>query len=314
MSYNDTERGETAPLKPTAQTTRGLTALVVACAALSFFAGAAATNGVNGLRTTELEEKKGWKVPKPPKINDLIPDWIKDDANKGKKDADEAYEDAVEVIEEGYEGAVDIINDVPGVVKEGTKDAIEAINDVDWAAAPIAVVEGSEEAIRGINGALPSLADLQKFLNELNVFSKIDLDALLRDVGTFTPCLKQIQTIVRDARETADDVLAGDVRAILNELDLLTLVSDLTGSLPSLKSLQELLHSGFPGINEIPSFLSKVTDITNGLPLQPGIVTAVQAAIKLVKKCGECPDTLDELITCAKLGAQVGGVVAGVAN
>ena len=63
---------------------------------------------------------------------------------------------------------------------------------------------------------MPSLADLQKFLNELNVFSKIDLDALLRDVGTFTPCLKQIQAIVRDARETADDVLAGDVRAVLD--------------------------------------------------------------------------------------------------
>ena len=43
----DTESGETAPLKPTTgQKTRGLTALVVACAALSFFAGAAATNGL----------------------------------------------------------------------------------------------------------------------------------------------------------------------------------------------------------------------------------------------------------------------------
>ena len=100
----DTESGETAPLKPTTvQKTRGLTALVVACAALSFFAGAAATNG---LRTAagpaeleESEEKKGWKPPKAPKIK--LPDWIKDDANKGKKDADEAYEDAVEVIEEG---------------------------------------------------------------------------------------------------------------------------------------------------------------------------------------------------------------------
>ena len=59
--------------------------------------------------------------------------------------------------------------------------------------------------------------------------------------------------------------------------------------------------------------MSKVTDITSGLPLQPGIVNAVQAAIKLVKKCGDCPNTLDELVTCAKLGAQVGGVVAGVA-
>ena len=156
MSYNDTERGETAPLKPTTgQKTRGLTALVVACAALSFFAGAsAATAAVAG--PTELwAEALGWGKIKLPKV----PDWIKDDANKGKKDADEAYEDAVEVIEDGYEGAVDIINDVPGVVKEGTKDAIEAINDVDWAAAPIAVVEGSEEAIRGINGALPSLAE-----------------------------------------------------------------------------------------------------------------------------------------------------------
>ena len=102
----DTESGETAPLKPTVQKTRGLTALVVACAALSFFAGAAATNG---LRTAvvgptgleESEEKKGWK-PKAPKIK--LPDWIIDDANKGKKDADEAYEDAVDVIEEGYEG------------------------------------------------------------------------------------------------------------------------------------------------------------------------------------------------------------------
>jgi len=43
----DTESGETAPLKPTTgQKARGLTALVVACAALSFFAGAAATNGL----------------------------------------------------------------------------------------------------------------------------------------------------------------------------------------------------------------------------------------------------------------------------
>jgi len=301
---------ESGLLKPTVQKTRGITALVVAAAALSFFAGAtAATAAVAG--PTELwAEALGWGKIKLPKV----PDWIKDDANKGKKDADEAYEDAVEVIEDGYEGAVDIINDVPGVVKEGAKDAIEAINDVDWAAAPEAVVEGSEEAIRGIDGALPSLADLKAFLNELNVFSKIDLDALLRDVGTFTPCLKQIQAIVRDARETADDVLDGDVRAVLNELDLLTLVSDLTGSLPDLKSLQDLLHSGFPGLDEIPSFLSKVTDITSTLPVQPGIINAVQAAIKLVKKCGECPDTLQELITCAKLGAQVGGVVAGVAN
>ena len=63
---------------------------------------------------------------------------------------------------------------------------------------------------------------------------------------------------------------------LIDELDLLTLVSDLTGSLPSLKSLQELLHSGFPGLDEIPSFLRQVTDITSGLPLQPGIVNAVQ--------------------------------------
>ena len=159
----DTESGETAPLKPTTvQKTRGLTALVVACAALSFFAGAAATNGlrtaaaVAGPTALSESEALGWK-PKRPKWP-KVPDWIIDDANKGKKDADEAYEDAVEVIEDGYEGAVDIINDVPGVVKEGTKDAIEAIVDVDWAAAPIAVVEGSEEAIRGIDGE--ELADL----------------------------------------------------------------------------------------------------------------------------------------------------------
>ena len=42
----DAERGETAPLKPTVQKTRGLTALVAAAAALSFFAGAAATSGL----------------------------------------------------------------------------------------------------------------------------------------------------------------------------------------------------------------------------------------------------------------------------
>ena len=105
----DTESGETAPLKPTTgQKTRGLTALVVACAALSFFAGAsAATAAVAG--PTELwAEALGWGKIKLPKV----PDWIKDDANKGKKDADEAYEDAVEVIEEGYEGAVDMRADV----------------------------------------------------------------------------------------------------------------------------------------------------------------------------------------------------------
>ena len=143
---------ESGLLKPTVQKTRGLTALVVAAAALSFFVGAAAAT--HATTTTEL-----WpKIPKAPKIDNFIPDWMIEDANKGKKDADEAYEDAVEVIEDGYEGAVDIINDVPGVVKEGTKDAIEAIVDVDWAAAPIAVVEGSEEAIRGIDGE--ELADL----------------------------------------------------------------------------------------------------------------------------------------------------------
>ena len=52
MSYIDAETGaETAGLlkSPAAdkkKSTRGLTALVVACAALSFFAGAAATNGL----------------------------------------------------------------------------------------------------------------------------------------------------------------------------------------------------------------------------------------------------------------------------
>ena len=105
MSYIDAETGaETAgllksPAADNKKSTRGLTALVVACAALSFFAGAAATNGLRSAVTapTELEEseeKKGWKPPKAPKIK--LPDWIIDDANKGKKDADEAYEDAVE--------------------------------------------------------------------------------------------------------------------------------------------------------------------------------------------------------------------------
>ena len=37
---------ESGLLKPTVQKTRGLTALVVAAAALSFFAGAAATSGL----------------------------------------------------------------------------------------------------------------------------------------------------------------------------------------------------------------------------------------------------------------------------
>ena len=146
--------------------------------------GAAATSGLRTVAgPTELWGK--WKAPKAPKIDNFIPDWMIEDANKGKKDADEAYEDAVDVIEEGWEETVDLAEDGARAVKEGTKDAIEAIVDVDWAAAPEAVVEGSEEAIRGINGALPSLADLQAFLDELNVFSKIDLDALLRDVGTF---------------------------------------------------------------------------------------------------------------------------------
>ena len=59
----DTESGETAPLKPTTvQKTRGITALVVAAAALSFFAGAAATNG---LRTaTELSSRARSWAPK----------------------------------------------------------------------------------------------------------------------------------------------------------------------------------------------------------------------------------------------------------
>ena len=157
---------ESGLLKPTVQRTRGLTALVVAAAALSFFAGAAAAT--HATTTTEL-----WpKIPKAPKIDNWIPDWMVEDANKGKKDADEAYEDAVDVIEVGWEETVDLAEDVPGIaedgvraVESGTKDAIEAIVDVDWAAAPEAVVEGSEEAIRGINGALPSLADLQSFLS-----------------------------------------------------------------------------------------------------------------------------------------------------
>ena len=114
---------ESGLLKPTVQKTRGLTALVVAAAALSFFAGAAATSGL--LRTavagpTDL----GWKapkVPKAPKIDNWIPDWMVEDANKGKKDADEAYEDAVDVIEEGWEETVDIANDVPGIAEDGVR-------------------------------------------------------------------------------------------------------------------------------------------------------------------------------------------------
>merc|ERR1719181_1563943 len=122
---------ESGLLKPTVQKTRGLTALVVAAAALSFFAGAAAAT--HATTTTEL-----WpKIPKAPKIDNFIPDWMVEDANKGKKEADE---DAVDVIEVGWEETVDIANDVPGIaedgaraVKEGTEDAIEAIVDVDWA-------------------------------------------------------------------------------------------------------------------------------------------------------------------------------------
>ena len=48
---------ESGLLKPTVQKTRGLTALVVAAAALSFFAGAVAAT--HATTTTELEEKKG---------------------------------------------------------------------------------------------------------------------------------------------------------------------------------------------------------------------------------------------------------------
>ena len=44
-----------------------------------------------------------------------------EDANKGKKDADEAYEDAVDVIEEGWEETVDIANDVPGIAEDGVR-------------------------------------------------------------------------------------------------------------------------------------------------------------------------------------------------
>ena len=106
---------ESGLLKPMVQKTRGLTALVVAAAALSFFAGAAATSGL--LRTavagpTDL----GWKapkVPKAPKIDNWIPDWMVEDANKGKKDADEAYEDAVDVIEVGWEETVDLASPPP---------------------------------------------------------------------------------------------------------------------------------------------------------------------------------------------------------
>ena len=59
---------ESGLLKPTVQKTRGLTALVVAAAALSFFAGAAAAT--HATTTTEL-----WpKIPKAPKIDNLIPD------------------------------------------------------------------------------------------------------------------------------------------------------------------------------------------------------------------------------------------------
>ena len=53
---------ESGLLKPTVQKTRGLTALVVAAAALSFFAGAAAAT--HATTTTELWGK--WKAPKAP--------------------------------------------------------------------------------------------------------------------------------------------------------------------------------------------------------------------------------------------------------
>ena len=61
---------ESGLLKPTVQKTRGLTALVVAAAALSFFAGAAAAT--HATTTTELWGK--WKAPKAPKIDNFIPD------------------------------------------------------------------------------------------------------------------------------------------------------------------------------------------------------------------------------------------------
>ena len=96
---------ESGLLKPTVQKTRGLTALVVAAAALSFFVGAAAAT--HATTTTEL-----WpKIPKAPKIDNFIPDWMIEDANKGKKDAEEAYEDAVEVIVDGWEETVDLAED-----------------------------------------------------------------------------------------------------------------------------------------------------------------------------------------------------------
>ena len=53
---------ESGLLKPTVQKTRGLTALVVAAAALSFFAGAPAAT--HATTTTELWGK--WKAPKAP--------------------------------------------------------------------------------------------------------------------------------------------------------------------------------------------------------------------------------------------------------
>ena len=96
---------ESGLLKPTVQKTRGLTALVVAAAALSFFVGAAAAT--HATTTTEL-----WpKIPKAPKIDNFIPDWMIEDANEGKKDAEEAYEDAVEVIVDGWEETVDLAED-----------------------------------------------------------------------------------------------------------------------------------------------------------------------------------------------------------
>ena len=70
---------ESGLLKPTVQKTRGLTALVVAAAALSFFAGAAAAT--HATTTTEL-----WpKIPKAPKIDNFIPDWMVEDATARRR-------------------------------------------------------------------------------------------------------------------------------------------------------------------------------------------------------------------------------------
>ena len=72
---------ESGLLKPTVQKTRGLTALVVAAAALSFFAGAAAAT--HATTTTELWGK--WKAPKAPKIDNFIPDWMVEDATARRR-------------------------------------------------------------------------------------------------------------------------------------------------------------------------------------------------------------------------------------